>query len=72
MRRLNERLKACAREENELYQEYQDSIDAFLGADERAKRRGDDPEKDSEVLETIRAYEDIEAAIMDENNDERK
>jgi hypothetical protein len=72
MRRLDEKIKACVQEDPALYRRYQDSLDDVLEAEEQAKSRGDDPEDDPEVLAATRFYEEIEAQLLDENNDERK
>jgi hypothetical protein len=72
MRRLDEAIKACVSRDPELYQEYNNRKDAVLEAEEWAKSRGDDPEGDPEVVAATRVYEEIEAQVLDENNDERK
>lgn len=73
-RALHQRIQECAREDPELYRRYQDSLDEHLFALERARVRsrttGDDPEEDPEVLAATRAYEEIEARLLDENNDD--
>lgn len=73
-RALQERVRACVKEDPELYTRYQNALDAFLDAEEGARVRGEDPEDNPEVLEAIRAYEQIERLLLGEEDedDERR